>query len=75
MARLTVYLSDEIEERVRTLAQAEGVSINKWISSQISRAARASWSPEFLAAAGADPDFPDPRPTRFGADAFREKLK
>jgi hypothetical protein len=74
MAHFTVYLPDEMEERVRALAKASGASVNKWIALQISNVVRRSWSPEFLAAAGADPDFPEIGSGSYGADAPREAL-
>jgi predicted transcriptional regulator len=74
MAHLTVYLPDDIEERARALAKANGASVNKWIASQISAAVRRSWSPEFLAAGGADPDFPEVETLEYGTDSGREAI-
>lgn len=74
MAHFTVYLSDEIEQQVRALAKADGVSMNKWIAARLTDAANRSWSPAFLAAAGADPDFPEIEDGLFATDARRESL-
>lgn len=74
MAHLTVYLPDDIEQQVRALAKADGISVNKWITARLTDVANTSWSPAFLAAAGADPDFPDVEEGPFGPDARRESL-
>jgi hypothetical protein len=74
MAHLTVYLPDDIEYRVRALAKASGATVNKWIASQLSNAVKKSWSPGFIAAAGADPDFPEVEKATYGADGDREAI-
>jgi hypothetical protein len=75
VAHLTVYLPDDIEQQVRALAKADGISVNKWIAARLADVARRSWSPAFLAAAGADPGFPELEDGPFGADAPREPLE
>jgi hypothetical protein len=74
MARLTVYLPDELEKSVRALAKASGATVNKWITAQLTNVVRTCWSPEFLSAAGADTDFPEIENARYGTDAKREAL-
>jgi hypothetical protein len=59
MGRLVVYLPDDTEQRVRALAKSDSISVNKWITARLMDVASKSWSPAFLAAAGADPDFPE----------------
>jgi hypothetical protein len=74
MAHLTLYLPTEIEKQVRAHAKAEGMTVNRWIATQITRVVQKSWSPEFLAAAGADPDFPEIEEATYGSNAPREPL-
>ena len=74
MAHLTVYLPDDIEQQVRALAKAAGLSVNKWIATRLADVATNSWPPAFLAAAGADPDFPEIEDGPLGVDAQRESL-
>ena len=59
VAYVSVYLSDEIEQQVRALAKAADMSVNEWIAARLTDVVSRSWSPAFLAAAGADPDFPE----------------
>ena len=76
MAHLTIYLSDDVERRVRKAAKAGKVSISKWIADQVTQSVETSWPPEFLALAGAFPDFPDAGELRkgYGEDVPRESL-
>ena len=76
MAHLTIYLTDDVERRVRKAAKAGKVSISKWIADQVTQSVETSWPPEFLALAGAFPDFPDAGELRkgYGADVPRESL-
>ena len=74
MVRVTVYLPDNMEQQVRALAKADGISVNKWIAARLTSVAKKSWAPEFLATAGADPDFPEIEDSPFGADAGRDSL-
>jgi hypothetical protein len=73
MARLTIYLTDDVERRVRKAAKA---SISKWVADRVSQSAETSWPPEFLALAGAFPDFPDADDLRkgYGDNVPRESL-
>jgi hypothetical protein len=76
MAHLTIYLTDDVERRVRKAAKAGKVSISKWVADQVAKSVETSWPPEFLALAGAFPDFPDARELRkgYGKDVPRESL-
>lgn len=76
MAHLTIYLTDEVELRVRKAAKAAKVSTSKWVADRVSKSVEASWPPEFLALAGAFPDFPDAGELRkgYGEDVPRESL-
>jgi hypothetical protein len=76
VAHLTIYLSHEVEQKARKAAKAAKTSMSKWIANQIESAVKASWSPEFLAAAGSAPKFPDLSELRkgYGSDVPRETL-
>jgi hypothetical protein len=76
MAHITIYLSDKVELKARRAAKASKSSMSKWVASQVEKAVETSWSPEFLAAAGSIPDFPEIEELRkgYGKDAPRESL-
>ena len=76
MACLTIYLSADVEKRVRKAAKASKVSVSKWVADRVTKTVEASWPPEFLALAGAFPDFPDASELRkgYGEDVPRESL-
>jgi hypothetical protein len=76
MAHVTIYLSNEIEKKARKFAKAQKTSMSKWVAGQVEKAIESSWSPEFLAAAGSVPDFPEIEELRkgYGEDVPRESL-
>ena len=76
MAHLTIYLTDEVELRVRKAAKAANVSISKWVADRVTKSVETSWPPEFVALAGAFPDFPEAGELRrgYGQDVPRESL-
>ena len=76
MAHLTIYLTNDVEKRVRRAAKAAKVSVSKWVADRVTRSMEISWPPEFLALAGAFPDFPDAGDLRkgYGEDVPRESL-
>ena len=76
MAKLTIYLPDDIERKARSAARRKRVSVSRWVAGEIKRNLQSSWPPEFLAAAGSCPDFPDAKELRkgYGQDAPRETL-
>lgn len=76
MAHITVYLSNDIEHRVRNAAKRQKVTLNKWITEQITKAVKDKLPESFLQAAGAIPDFPSLEEIRsgYGEDAPREAL-
>lgn len=76
MAHLTIYLTDDAERRVRKAAKAANVSVSKWVADRVAKSVEALWPPEFLALAGAFPDFPDADDLRkgYGEDVPRESL-
>jgi hypothetical protein len=76
MAHLTIYLTDDVERRVRKAAKAAKVSVSKWVADRVTKSVETSWPPEFLALAGAFPEFPDTDELRKGngEDLTRESL-
>jgi hypothetical protein len=64
------------ELRVRKAGKAAKVSTHKWVADRVTKSVEAAWPPEFLALAGAFPDFPDAGELRkgFGEDIPRESL-
>jgi hypothetical protein len=76
MAHLTVYLADDVEKQVRKAAKAARISVSKWVADRVTKSVETSWPPEFLALAGAFPDFPNAGELRkgYGEDVPRESL-
>jgi len=76
MAHLTIYLSADVEKRVRQEAKAAKTSVSKWVAASVTKSVETSWPPEFLALAGAFPEFPEARELRmgYGEDVPRETL-
>lgn len=76
MAHITVYLQNDIEDRVRKAAKRHKMTLNKWIAEQITKAVRDTLPASFLDAAGAVPDFPNLEEIRkgYGEDSPREAL-
>lgn len=76
MARITIYLPDEIERKARSAAKQKHLSVSRWVAEEIRHKLRDSWPPEFLAAAGSCPDFPELSELRkgYGQDAPRARL-
>lgn len=74
MAHLTIYLTNDVEQRARKAAKAAKLSVSKWVADRVTASVNASWPPEFLALAGAFPDFPDAGDLRkgYGEDIPRE---
>lgn len=77
MARITIYLNDDVERKVRKAAKSAKVSVSKWIADRVAQAAQDSWPVEFLELAGAFPDFPEAEDLRkgYGEDVPRENLR
>jgi hypothetical protein len=76
MAHLTIYFTDDVENRVRKAAKAAKVSVSKWVADRVAKSVETAWPPGFLAFAGSFPDFPDVAELRRGnsADIRRESL-
>jgi hypothetical protein len=76
MAQITIYLPDELEAKARKAAKAEGLSVSRWLASQVKRRLDDSLPLAVIDAAGAFPDFPDLADIRkgYGKDSRREPL-
>lgn len=76
MAHLTIYLNDDVEQRVRKAAKAARISVSKWVADRVTQSVQTAWPAEFLSLAGAFPDFPDAGELRkgYGEDVPRESL-
>ena len=76
MAHLTIYLTDDVEREVRRAAKAAKVSVSKWVADRVTGSVKSSWPHEFLALAGAFPEFPEAGELRrgYGEDVPREDL-
>ena len=66
MARLIIYLANDLEQCASKAAKAAGLSVSKWVADRVTESVTKSWPPEFLALAGAFPDFPDAAELRKG---------
>jgi hypothetical protein len=76
MAKITIYLPDDVERKARRAARQSRLSISRWIAEGVKRNLGDTWPPEFLAALGSCPDFPSQEELRrgYGEDAPRERL-
>ena len=59
MSQITVYMDNETQARMKSAAQAAGLSVSRWLASLVQEKTATAWPPEVLAAAGAWQDFPD----------------
>ena len=76
MANLTVYLPDEVERQIREAAEESHVSVSKWVADRVGKTLETAWPADFLALAGAFPDFPEAEKLRqgYGEDVPRQSL-
>lgn len=74
MAQITIYLDDEHNRRLKSAAEAEGVSVSRWIAGLIEEKTRTEWPGGVRELAGAWQDFPASDELRVlaGQDAPRE---
>ena len=64
MGQVTIYLDEDTERKARAAADADGLSLSKWISHRIQKDARAEWPAAVRELAGAWPDLPSPEQIR-----------
>jgi len=76
MGQVTIYLEDEIEEKMSAAAKAEHLSKSKWIASLIKAKVATEWPESITHLAGAWKDMPLAEEGRanLGLDVEREKL-
>ena len=71
MAQLTLYIDDETAVRMRTAANAAGVSFSRWVADLVRQRTQTTWPAEVVALAGAwsdDDAIVAPRPALPVAD-------
>ena len=76
MGQVTIYLEDEIENRMVEAAQAAQLSKSKWIAKLIKDKVDSEWPTSVREAAGTWNDFPYEEELRknVGKDSKREEL-
>lgn len=76
MGQVTIYLEEEIEQKMVAAAKSAHLSKSKWISKVIQEKVSNEWPQSIVEMAGAWEDFPDIQNIRSnnGNDAKRESL-
>ncbi len=76
MAQVTLYMDDETLGRMRTAAEAAGVSMSAWLAQLVRERTRREWPAAVAALAGAWKDLPCADDLRAAppADVPRESL-
>ncbi len=76
MGQVTIYLKDEIEQKMKAAADSAHMSKSKWISVLIQEKVADEWPESIASMAGSWSDFPDLEDLRenLGEDATREQL-
>ncbi len=76
MGQVTIYLEDEVEEKMSAAAKASRQSKSKWIAGLIKEKVVDEWPESINELAGAWQDFPsiDELREKSGQDVSREKL-
>ena len=68
MGQVTIYLEDEVEQKMRAAAEAEHISKSKWVTNLIKQKVADEWPESFVRLAGAWEDLPTAEEIR-GAQA------
>lgn len=68
MGQVTIYLDEQTELLVRAAAEAEGVSLSKWVAKRINGRSHGEWPAFMRDLAGAWPDMP-------GAEQMRKSAR
>ena len=58
MAQITIYINNDLESKVKEIANSLDTSISKYISTVIERNINNNWSPKIKNLAGSWSDFP-----------------
>ncbi|MDQ7017477.1 MAG: CopG family transcriptional regulator [Gammaproteobacteria bacterium] len=76
MGQVTIYLEDEVEQRMVEAAKAAHLSKSKWISGLIRSKVANEWPQSVVELAGSWKDFPSIEEIRsgIGSDLGREEL-
>jgi len=76
MGQVTIYLEDEIENKMRSSAKSMNLSQSKWIANLIKEKIVDEWPESVTRLAGAWKDLPTSEAIRssLGSDAVREEL-
>jgi hypothetical protein len=74
MGRVTLYLDEQTEAKVRSAAKAAGVSQSRWVADLIREKTATRWPESIARLAGAWADFPTAEEIRagLGEDVARE---
>lgn len=77
MSQVTIYLNNDLEEKMKRAAKASSLSLSKWITKIIEEKISEEWSQDILDLAGAwENDFPTIEEIRapYLNDVEREEL-
>jgi len=58
MAQITIYISNDLESKVKEIAASQDTSISKYISTVIEKNINNNWNPKIKNLAGSWSDFP-----------------
>ena len=59
MSQITVYMDYATQARMKSAAQAAGLSVSRWLAELVQEKTATAWPAEVLAAAGSWQDLPD----------------
>ncbi len=77
MGQITIYLDNEIEYKMRSAAEANQLSVSKWIANAIKEQVLTEWPQDVVDLAGSwQDDFPTLQEIRatYTTDSYREEL-
>lgn len=76
MSQVTIYLEEEIEQKMKLAAQSANLSKSKWIAKLIQDKVTNEWPQSIVNLAGSWEDFPtiDSLRTGMGTDIERESI-
>ena len=58
MAQITIYINNELESKVKKIANSMNISISKYISTIVEKNIQDSWNPKVKKLAGSWSNFP-----------------